>query len=583
MARKSPPLLSNKQGSLRRLSSLNKKLERQGLAAEYNQIIQDQKEQGIVEDCPPEPAGREFYIPHKPVIREEAASTKLRVVYDASARANSNAPSLNECLYPGPALQNKLWDVLVRQRFYPVAIFGDIQKAFLQIRIKEQERDALRFHWRINEHSDIETYRFTRALFGLTYLPFLLGGVIEQHLQSWESEMPEIVAILRKSLYVDDLLNGGQTVDQARERKNTATEIFSDAKFVLHKWNSNVTELEDTQDHEKGDNELSFAKQQLGAQPSESKVLGLPWDKEMDTLTVTFPQDETPSTKRGVLKKLAKVYDPLGLATPLTLQGKMNYRDICNQKLPWDAELNSQLSERVKNWERTLPTGVTVPRPVMDYREPVLDLELHAFGDASTQGVGAAVYAVVRQPSGTTQRQVAAKGRLAKQGFTVPRLELISAHMATNLVTNLQNTLNDLPNPRVYAWLDSTVALHWILGNGQYKQFVANRVAKIHQQPEIEWRHVPTHDNPADLASRGGAATELWWNGPEWLSDQENWPPNPVTSASAASEEEAKVVGDWGTYYVIVKFDHFNYKSLRNNLGVSPDRYSFELRHSETL
>lgn len=498
-----PPLLSNKQGSLRRLSSLNKKLERQGLAAEYNQIIQDQKEQGIVEDCPPEPAGREFYIPHKPVIREEAASTKLRVVYDASARANSNAPSLNECLYPGPALQNKLWDVLVRQRFYPVAIFGDIQKAFLQIRIKEQERDALRFHWRINEHSDIETYRFTRALFGLTCLPFLLGGVIEQHLQSWESEMPEIVAILRKSLYVDDLLNGGQTVDQARERKNTATEIFSDAKFVLHKWNSNVTELEDTQDHEKGDNELSFAKQQLGAQPSESKVLGLPWDKEMDTLTVTFPQDETPSTKRGVLKKLAKVYDPLGLATPLTLQGKMNYRDICNQKLPWDAELNSQLSERVKNWERTLPTGVTVPRPVMDYREPVLDLELHAFGDASTQGVGAAVYAVVRQPSGTTQRLVAAKGRLAKQGFTVPRLELISAHMATNLVTNLQNTLNDLPNPRVYAWLDSTVALHWILGNGQYKQFVANRVAKIHQQPEIEWRHVPTHDNPADLASRG--------------------------------------------------------------------------------
>ena len=129
-----PHLVPNKQGSLHRLGSLNKKLERQGLAAEYNQIIQDQKEQGIVEDRPPEPAGREFYIPHKPVIREEAASTKLRVVYDTSARANSNA-------------QNKLWDVLVPPRFYPVAILSDIQKAFLQIRIKEQERDALRFHW----------------------------------------------------------------------------------------------------------------------------------------------------------------------------------------------------------------------------------------------------------------------------------------------------------------------------------------------------------------------------------------------------------------------------------------------------
>ena len=58
--------------------------------------------------------GVEFYLPHKPVIREEAASTKVRVVYDASAKAHPNAVSLNDCLYPGPPLQNKLWNVLVR-------------------------------------------------------------------------------------------------------------------------------------------------------------------------------------------------------------------------------------------------------------------------------------------------------------------------------------------------------------------------------------------------------------------------------------------------------------------------------------
>lgn len=57
----------------------------------------------------------------------------------------------------------------------------------------------------------------------------------------------------------------------------------------------------------------------------------------------------------------------------------------------------------------------------------MLELELHAFGDAGTQGVGAAVYSVVRQESGTTQRLVAAKGRLNKQGITVPHLELICA------------------------------------------------------------------------------------------------------------------------------------------------------------
>lgn len=82
---------------------------------------------------------------------------------------------------------------------------------------------------------------------------------------------------------------------------------------------------------------MSFAKQQLGSQQNESKVLGLPWDKEMDTLTVNFPKSETATSKREVLRNLAKVYDPLGLATPLTLQGKLIYREICNLKVPWDA------------------------------------------------------------------------------------------------------------------------------------------------------------------------------------------------------------------------------------------------------
>ncbi len=90
-----------------------------------------------------------------------------------------------------------------------------------------------------------------------------------------------------------------------------------------------------------------------------------------------------------------------------------------------------------------------------------MELELHAFGDASTQGVGAAVYSVIRQPSGATQRLVAAKARLAKQGLTIPRLELVSAHSATILVTNVAHALQGLFEPRIHGWLDSTVALHW--------------------------------------------------------------------------------------------------------------------------
>ena len=177
-----PPLPNNKGASLRRLSNLQNRLQRMGVTGSYAQIIENQKSEGIVEVASDPPQGKEYYIPHKPVIRMGAEATKLRVVYDASSRQNPQVPSLNDCLYAGPPLQNHLWSVLVRMRFHPVLITGDLQQAFLQVRIKKEERDALRFHWKISEDSEVEVLRFTRALFGLVPSPFLLGGVIECHL-----------------------------------------------------------------------------------------------------------------------------------------------------------------------------------------------------------------------------------------------------------------------------------------------------------------------------------------------------------------------------------------------------------------
>ena len=166
-----PPLPANKDGSLRRLAN------------------QEQLELGIVERPPNTVEGREFYMPHKGVVRETAESTKLRVVYDASARAWNGAPSLNECLNTGPPLQNKLWSVLVRRRFNPAAVTGDIKKAFLQVRIQPEERDSLRFHWiKDTEKKEVATLRFTRALFGLAPSSFLLAGIIDQHLDTWSDK-----------------------------------------------------------------------------------------------------------------------------------------------------------------------------------------------------------------------------------------------------------------------------------------------------------------------------------------------------------------------------------------------------------
>ena len=166
-----------------------------------------------------EPKGREFYMPHKPVLRESAESTKLRIVYDASARTYESAHALNVCLEIGPPLQNQLWKVHLRGRFYTVALAGDIQKAFLQVRIRPEDRDALRFQWLSNEDPDQGcTYRFTRTRFGLGPSPFLLGGVIQHHLNICRAEQPERVGEIERELYVDDLLMGGATT--AEEDRN---------------------------------------------------------------------------------------------------------------------------------------------------------------------------------------------------------------------------------------------------------------------------------------------------------------------------------------------------------------------------
>lgn len=139
-----------------------------------------------------------------------------------------------------PGIGTPFAKVLVRGRFNAVAISGDIQKAFLQVRIRTEDRDALRFHWITREYPEqVRTLRFTRALFGLGPSPFLLGGVIQHHLNICQLDYPDGVPEIELSLYVDDLLKGDQTVEKAWGIKATSGEIFGKASFKLHKWNSN--------------------------------------------------------------------------------------------------------------------------------------------------------------------------------------------------------------------------------------------------------------------------------------------------------------------------------------------------------
>ena len=168
--------------------------------------------------------------------------------------------------------------------------------------------------------------------------------------------------------------------------------MFGEAGFELHKWHSNKAELEAKV--VLSDEGQTYAKEQLDVKPNEAKLLGLPWNKEEDTLYVTFTSDLNETTKREVLKSLALVFDPLGVASPTTLVGKI-YREACEQHLPWDAVLPEKLEKQWEKFKKSLLYEVKIPRSLAMFKEPVQGIDLHMLGDISGTGTVEALLAVV--------------------------------------------------------------------------------------------------------------------------------------------------------------------------------------------
>ena len=185
------------------------------------------------------------YLPHHAVLRRDRETTKVRVVYDGSAKSPGNNYSLNDCLQVGPNLIPQLFDVLVKFRSDPIALTADIEKAFLMVSMDEASKDMLRFLWfknPIETTPEVIQLRFCRLVFGLRPSPSILGSTIRYHLDSCEKLNPElsyVISLLRERLYVDDFLGGADSIKKAEEIYNgtnlpsqaeSPTESLPDAK-----------------------------------------------------------------------------------------------------------------------------------------------------------------------------------------------------------------------------------------------------------------------------------------------------------------------------------------------------------------
>ena len=181
------------QLSLKRLHGLLRRLRQEpAILEQYNRTIKEQLEKGIIEavDVSKPTPDKVHYLPHHAVVRTDKTTTKLRVVYDASAK--SSGPSLNDCLHKGPKFNQLILDLLVRFRSYKIAITADVEKAFLMISVDDHDRDVLRFLWVddvTKAEPEIREFRFTRVVFGVSSSLFLLNATIKFHLErvSWRA------------------------------------------------------------------------------------------------------------------------------------------------------------------------------------------------------------------------------------------------------------------------------------------------------------------------------------------------------------------------------------------------------------
>ena len=213
------------------------------LLREYDQIIRDQERAGIIEQIPDAEAHVSkdcniHYLPHHAVVRSDHDTTKLRVVYDGSAKTLDREYSMNDCLETGPNFTPQLIDILLRFRWYNVGLTGDIKKAFLKMGITESDRDMLRFLWLkdpSNLNSETLQFRFTRLIFRLRPSPAILGSTIRHHLDTQKDASLALIEVLRKSFYVDDFISGANDDEEVLELAVNAKTIMQKGSFNLRK------------------------------------------------------------------------------------------------------------------------------------------------------------------------------------------------------------------------------------------------------------------------------------------------------------------------------------------------------------
>lgn len=532
-----PLLGDSKRSALLQFKSLETRLTRHDeLRNLYHDFMRDYLNAGHMELVPPSERDTplNYYIPHHSILKHSNGSTKLRVVFNASARTSVGL-SLNESMYTGPKLQPSIQIVLLRSRIWKYVFVADIRQMYRQILVRPADRNYLRIFWRFSTDSPIEEYRLCTVTYGTSAAPFQAIRTLQELANTDGKSYPIAAAVLLNDTYVDDIFTGANSEEEALMCQTELIKLCAAGQLELRKWASNNKLILNNvpEDYRAVSSSIMLDDNEQ----SELKVLGLKWDLSTDTFSFKTCSSNTHSTKRSVLSDIARIFDLLGLLSPVTFWTKHFMQLLWTAGLDWDSPIPAHLDDLWKRHQAELKFIETISIPRRITQDCATSTQLHAFSDSSEKGYAAAVYLRVETPTSVHCQLITGKSKVAPlKRSTIPRLELCGALLAAKLLRFVVDAFQErLKIDQSYAWTDSTTALVWIRSSPhRWATFIANRTSQIHEltSPSI-WNHVPTQFNPVDCASRGLFPSEiinhpLWWTGPPFLLEPvENWPKLP--------------------------------------------------------
>ncbi|XP_055623505.1 uncharacterized protein LOC129766930 [Toxorhynchites rutilus septentrionalis] len=309
----------SRQIAEKRFHHIEKKLDRNPqLKSEYHAFMREYIDLGhmsLVDDT--STSNKSVYLPHHCVVKTTSSTTKYRVVVDASAKTTSGL-SLNDVLMCGPVIQDSLVNILIRFCFPPIVLAGDAKQMYRMVWLNELDRDFLKVLWRWTKDETLREYRLNTVTFGNKSASYLATKCVDQLLDSYQQIYPVAVGKAKKGIYVDDVLTGAESEEEAKELREQLTEIFAAGGFHLRKWASNSEAV--LEGVPEADLEVKIPIEENGS----IKALGMQWQPCSDEFHFSYQQTEIlQPTKRIILSQIASLFDPLGLLSPIIVKAKL--------------------------------------------------------------------------------------------------------------------------------------------------------------------------------------------------------------------------------------------------------------------